>query len=773
MLRRLGSFSVRRARFVLAAAGVFMVVAGVFGGGVIDRMTAGGFDDPDSAFSRARDLLAAEFPGGAPNYVLLVTAKAGDIGAANVATESAGLARRLAAEPGVEDVVSPWTAGASPALRSNDDTQGLIMARITGDEDAVQDRVDDITPRYVSDGSSIRVQAGGSAEMVREVQGQLERDLTQAELFSMPVLLVLLVLVFGSVVAAALPLAVGALAVMGALFALAVLTSMTDFSVFAVNLTTALGLGLAIDYSLFILSRYREELALGLPPAEAVVRSVQTAGRTILISAVTVAAALAVLLIFPLVFLRSFAYAGVAVVAVAAVSSIVVLPAMLALLGHRVNKWALWRSSNAGESAFWRRQATRVMRRPFRYGGGVLVLLVCLGAPFLSVHFGLPDPRVQPPEADSRQVWESIDANFARGEANPVTVVAARIGDPAARADGVTAYAAELSKLDGVARVDTFTGAYRSGVEVAPATPLSARFATADGTWLSVVPSVDPISPAGEALVRSVREVRAPFAVVVGGAPAELVDTKASLGTRLPAALGLMAAVMFVALFLFSGSVLIPVKALVLNLLSLSATFGAMVWVFQEGHLATLLDFTPTGTLDTNMPILMFCLAFGLSMDYEVFLLSRMKETYDATHDNRTAVISGIAHTGRIVSAAALLLAVVFIALATSHITFLKLLGVGAALAVIMDATLVRGVLVPALMRLTGEANWWAPQWAQQLHRRFGLREAALAAGRYHARHRRPRPAGPRLLGAARGGKARHRDVAGAAVAVPSAATRE
>ncbi|HEV2895270.1 MAG TPA: MMPL family transporter, partial [Actinomycetota bacterium] len=564
----------------------------------------------------------------------------------------------------------------------------------------------------------------------------------RAEAIAVPITLLLLVLVFASAVAGALPLAVGGFAIVGTLLVLRVLAEVTDVSIYALNLTTALGLGLAIDYSLFIVSRYREELRAGREPADALVVTMGTAGRTVLFSAATVAVSLLALLVFPLYFLRSFGYAGIAVVALAAIGALVVLPALLAVLGRRVDRFPLplfrRRAAREPGTGFWHRIATAVMRRPVPVALAVVAFLVLLGTPFLGVRFGLPDDRVLPASAEGRQVAEAVRANFATDESSALSVVAPGIGDPMAHLAEIDGYAAALSRLDGVERVDALTGSYAGGARLqgplaagdgAAVPPEGRRFAAADGTWLSVVGSVEPYSAAGEDLVAAVRGLDAPLGAQVTGPSAQLVDTKASLFGNLPAAGAIIAVVTFALLFLMTGSVVIPVKALVLNLLSLTAIYGAMVWVFQDGHLAGVLGFTPTGTIDTSMPVLLFCIAFGLSMDYEVFLLSRIKEEYDRTGDTVASVAAGLERTGRIVTTAAALLAIVFIAFATSQVSFLKLFGIGTALAILVDATLIRALLVPAFMRLAGQANWWAPAPLRRLHARVGLREAPGASG--------------------------------------------
>ena len=726
MLASLGRFVVRRRKLVLVAALVVMFVAGAAGGGVARHLSGGGFEDPAAESSQAKRVLETSFGTRNPNLVLLVTAKDGSVDSATAAAAGAALTRELGAEAGITQAVSYWTLGSPPPLRSKDGSQALVLATIGGDDDEVAEIIEDLSPRFTRpDGAVVSVAVGGFAEVFRQVSTQIEHDLVRAEMISLPIILILLVLVFGSVVAASLPLGIGALAVIGTFLVLRVLASFTQVSIFALNLTTAMGMGLAIDYSLFVVSRYREELRNGLDPGDAIVRTVRTAGRTVIFSSLTVAVSLAAMLVFPLAFLRSFAYAGIAVVALAAVGAVVVLPALLAVLGHRVDKWVVWRRRVKAEgTGFWHRVALAVMRRPVPVAAAVVGVLIFLGAPFLNIAFGLPDDRNLPASASSRQVQDTIRTQFESNEASALSVVAAGIGNPQTKLPELERYAQDLSRAPGAARVDTLAGSYAGGQQVAPPNEASGRFAGQDGTWLAVVPGVEPYSEAGETLVKAVREVPSPFAgVKVAGLSAELVDSKESLFGRMPLALGLIALVTFVALFLMTGGVLVPVKAIAVNLLSLSASFGAMVWIFQEGNLSGVLDFTATGTIATTMPILMFCIAFGLSMDYEVFLLSRIKEEYDASGDNVSSVALGLERTGRIVTAAAALLAVVFLAFATSQVTFIKLFGLGLALAVILDATLIRAVLVPAFMRLAGNANWWAPAPLRRLHDRFGIAE--------------------------------------------------
>ena len=726
MLRKLGRFSVRRRRWVLVATLILIVVAGAVGGGVAQHLSSGGFDDPGAESVAAEEALDEIFNTGNPNLVLLVTSRSGSVDDEEVTRFGAQLTQQLGGEEGVEQAVSYWTLGSPPPLRSENGDQALILARVSGTQDEILEHTENLTPDYRIDNAVASVDVGGQSPVFVEVGETIEGDLARAEAISFPITLLLLILVFGSLVAAGLPLGVGILSVLGTFLILRVLASMTEVSIYALNLTTAMGLGLAIDYSLFIVSRYREEMRRGLAPHDAVVRSVETAGRTVAFSAVTVAVSLAALFVFPLPFLRSFAYAGVAVVTMAAVGSIVVLPAVLAALGKNVDRWSLFKRATVREGeGFWHRLASFVMRKPLPTGIAVIALLLVLGTPFLGVEFGLPDDRVLPPDAVSRTVQDEVRENFASRESDALAVVALGTGPAPEREDDIAGYAAALSEVSNVARVDSLAGSYIGGEQVAPPDEAALRFANADATWLSVIPAVEAVSPAGEQLVGDLRATPAPFDdVSIGGPSAQLVDSKESIFGRMPLAAALIGTITFIVLFLMFGSLLVPLKAVVLNMLSLTATFGAMVWIFQEGHLADFLNFSPTGFLDTSTPILMFCVAFGLSMDYEVFLLSRIKEEHDRSGLNEQSVAVGLEKTGRIVTAAAALLAVVFMAFATSGITFIKMFGIGLALAVIMDATLIRGVLVPAFMRLAGEANWWAPAPLRRFHDRFGISDA-------------------------------------------------
>ncbi len=733
MLNRLARFVASHSRQVLLLALFIVLAAGAYGSSAVSHLSSGGFTDPSSPSTKADALLSQRFHQGDPNLVFLLQSPSGvrSAGARSVGTT---LAVDLARQPDVKGVASYWTV--PPAARagfvSRDGLSGLVTAHVLGSDNVTPKRGAALAARYDGIREGVTVSAGGLTVANDQISKQISHDLSLAESVAIPLTLVALVFVFGSFVAALLPLAVGGVAIIGTLAVLRWLTLFVPVSVYALNLTTALGLGLAIDYSLFIVSRYREELANGKNVPDAVQVAVRSAGRTVLFSSVTVGLCMAAMLVFPFYFLRSFAYAGLAVVAIAALGAVVVLPALLSALGRRVNSWDVrpavrrWlrlpvaraqtggaetgRPETARDGGFWRRLALAVMRRPWAFGLAVVVVLLLLGTPFLSVRFGLPDDRVLPGSASAHQVGNVLRADFDQNSANALTVVLPDLGTTSPAQ--LSAYAAKLSTQNGAAGVASPEGTFVSGRRVEPlSTPVVGR-----STYLTIENNVNPYSSAGQDLVKSVRSVPAPGQALVTGLAARNLDSLNALGGVLPLALGLIALSTLVVLFTFTRSLLIPVKALVLNVLSLSATFGAMVWIFQEGHLSGLLGGVgATGYLNASMPILMFCIAFGLSMDYEVFLLSRIKEEWDRSDRsvaaNTVSVATGLERTGRIVTAAAALISIVFIAIATSQISFIKLFGVGMALAVLMDATLVRGILVPAFMRLAGRANWWTPRW--------------------------------------------------------------
>jgi RND superfamily putative drug exporter len=716
-LGAIGAFVLRRARLVLIVSALAVLAFGALGFQAFGKLKTGGFQDPGAESTTAQKLTDQHF-GGAWDVVLLVHAKAGTVDGAAARAAGTAAARGLRAVPDVSNVTSYWSTR-DPGLRSKDGKYALVLGNTASDHDLSTREV----AKLRADDAQAAVTVGGDSAIDNDITKQVGKSLGVAEGIAVPIILALLMFAFGSVVAAVLPLVIGLVAILGTFAELFVLGSLTDVAIYAINITTALGLALAIDYALLMVSRYREELARGHEPAEAVVRSVQTAGRTIVFSGATVVAALAVLLIFPLYFLRSFAYAGIGVVLISMVAAVVVLPALLAVLGARVNSgrlpWARKREPSTA-APFWGRLAGQVMRRPGLIAIPVLAVLVLIAVPLGHVTFGSPDDRVLQTSAQSRAVGDVLRSDFAGDSSTALNVVA---DGPLDRAP-LSAYATRLSELPGVARVETGAATFVRGAPVPDSgNPALAR---PNVQRLFVVSTADPRSGAAKDLVRTVRGLPRPAGVpvYVGGQTAELLDTTHAIGSRLPIAALLIVLTTFVVLFLFTGSVLQPIRSLLLNAITLAATAGLMVWIFQDGHLSGTLHFIAL-PLDTSMLVLLFCIAFGLSMDYEVIVLSRITELHEGGHDNRSSVTEGLTRSGRIVTTAAVLIAVQFFAIGTASVSFLQLFGIGAGFAVLVDATLVRAVLVPACQRLLGRAAWYAPTPLRRLYARVGLAEAS------------------------------------------------
>ena len=728
-----------------------MLAAGIFGVPVAKSLSSSGFGDPTSESARAKQLLTDKFHQG--DMQMLITVTAPD-SATGTAARAVGLdiVDQLKRSLNVAEVTSAWTTPPAAAKRliSNDGKAGLVVAGITGGESAAQAAAqtlsDEITRDHPVGTTGIVVRSGGDAMVNAQINSQLQRDLLLMESIAVPLSFLVLVWVFGGLLAAALPIAVGLMAILGSMAVLRFITFSTDVSNLAPNLSTALGLALAIDYTLLIISRYRDELADGADPNTALIATMTTAGRTVLVSATTVALSMAAMILFPMHVLKSFAYAGVATVAFAALAAVVVTPAAIVLLGDRLNALDVRRLARRllhrpdpvrgpVEGRFWYRSTTSVMRRAVPLGLAVVALLLVLGAPFFGVKWGFPDDRVLPTSASAHQVGDQLRTDFADNSATSVTAV---IPD----ADGLTpadlaGYADELSRVPDVSAVS------------APTVAQGSAFLTIDST-------APLFSDTSQTQLDRLHAVPGP-----AGHPVELTgiaqtnrDSVHAITSRLPAVLGLIAVITFGLLFLLTGSVVLPVKALVLNMLSLTAAFGALVWIFQDGHLGAL-GTTPTGTLPANTPVLLFCIAFGLSMDYEVFLVSRIREYWLASGaagpatlgpgaagpatlspgaetpsgpvrtsaDSDKSVALGVARTGRVITAAALVMSISFAALFGAHVQFMRMLGLGLTLAVLVDATLVRMVLLPAFMHVLGSWNWWAPKPLVWLHDRIGLRE--------------------------------------------------
>ncbi|MEQ4716395.1 MMPL family transporter [Nonomuraea sp. B19D2] len=696
-LRRLGFLLVRRRRIVLALSAVVLIVAAALAAGAVPRLSLARFEAPGSESDRAQAELVERFGTGSPDMIFLVTVRSGTVDDPAAEAEGRELTARVAGQEGVAESASYWTRGKPATLRSEDGKHALIMVRIPGDAGQVRAQVlPRLVPEITKGTGLLQVRAGGGEEVFREAVPLARQDFVRAELVIFPLAFVLLWLYQRRAMAALVPILAGVLAMVIGLALLRGVLIFAEISTFALNLTLAMGLGLGIDYCLFVIQRFREETRRGADRAGAIAGAVEHAGRTVLFSGLTVATSLAVLFALPFDFLRSFAYAGIAVVVGGLFAAVIVLPAVLASIGGTMLPR---RIRPERESGFWHALATRVMRRPLVFGGLATAVLLLLASPFLGLRFGVADDRILPLEASSRQTQEVIRQAFPAEETDAIQIISKD-----RTAGDISQYAVTLSRLSGVAQVDSAAGSFADGRRTGDGDP---RRFQGQGAWLSVVPSGEALAGDPVRLVAAVRAVEPPFAVLIGGYPAELADYRASVVDRLPLVLALMLGVTFLVLFAMTRSMVIPIKASLLNALSLGVMFGAIVWVFQDGNLSGLLGFTPTGTLDPSIPILMLCVAYGLSMDYEVFLLSRIKEEYDRTGDTEQAVATGLQRGAPLITAAGGILALTFAAYATAQVTFVQMLGVGMAVAVLVDATVIRAVLVPSLMRLAGPLNWW------------------------------------------------------------------
>jgi trehalose monomycolate/heme transporter len=717
MFESWGRVIYRRRRLVLVIALIGVALGAVWGTGVFGKLqSSGGFTPADSQSQQSANLATAAFGRDAGDVAVLYSSPTLSV---RSPAFRAAVTHTLAALPHskVASYAAYWSTG-SPQFVSSSGRETYAVLELQGSDDGARQKSYDAIKNQL-DARGLRTQVGGAVPTYEAISKQVTSDIGRAEGFSMPVLLIVMLVIFGSLAAASLPLAIGGIAILGSFTALRLLTLATTVSIYSINITTILGLGLGIDYGLFLVSRFREELHRQGSVEDAVARTVATAGRTVAVSGITVATALAGLMLFPETFLRSMGYGGVATVLVDMLAALTVMPALLAVLGPRVNalriRRAVQRPPAAEHAGGWYRLASSVMRRPLVYAIPIVVVLLALGSPFLRVTWGGTDATVLPAGAPSRVVTEALNRDFPGNPTAPIESVV-QFGGPvagsSARLSELTGYVSRLGHVPGV------SGAQLTGVR-------------GDVARVDMRYGPGPYSPQARAIVAQVRDVAPPAGAraYVGGQSAQLVDELSSLGQTLPWMGLVVALATFVLLFLAFGSVVLPVKAIVMNVLSLSAMYGVVVWIFQEGHLSGLLQFTPNGTIDPTMPILMFAIMFGLSMDYEVFLLSRIRERYDITGDTTEAVASGLQRTGGLITSLALLLVIVVGAFSASGITFIKLLGVGMIVALIVDATIVRVLLVPAVMRLLGGANWWAPQPLRRLYGRYGIREAEAAPG--------------------------------------------
>jgi putative drug exporter of the RND superfamily len=746
-LNRVAGLCCTHPRRIIAVAILVLIVAAPLAGQAISRLQSGGYDDPGSQWATATAFLNSHFPDANHNALVVVQARQGTVDSPGVASAAASYDAALRAQRGVLAVAGYWP-GRRTALRSRNQRSGLIMLTLQGSENSQGKILQNLAKVPVP--PSVRVSFGGPAQLLVDLDKTSAADVKKAEALAFPLTFVLLLLVFGGVIASVMPMVIGLVAIIGTLAALSLISLVTPMSIFALNLTTALGLGLAVDYSLLVVSRFRQEVAQGSDTVTAIGTTLRTTGRTILISGGAVSGSLLVLLIFPEFFLHSFAFAGFAVVALSTLGALFVLPSVLFLLGPaRLEKFPVipkrWRRERATPAAratpagpgrpsrpaasrpalsrpalsrpalsrpvlSWRRIAEWSLRHPLLTGTPVVALCLVLAIPVLHIQFTVPDQRALPASSAGRTTVGFIQQNFG---ADPATQIPVVLPDGTAAAAGGTALVRQISGLRYVTRVDSNWGSYAGGRKVAAGPAPIGGYVKNDATWFTASISVDPLSASAESVVRDIRAIGAADAagpVLVGGQTAEQVDIKSSIASRLPLAIALIAVIMFVLVFLLTRSLLLPVKAIVLNVLNLAAVFGVVVFVFQEGHFSGLLGFTPSG-IAAVVPLTMFCVIFGLTMDYEVFVLARIREEYLKSGQLRPAIVEGIARTGRIVTLAALVLSATFFSLMVSGVSFNKMFGLATGLAVLLDAFAIRGLLVPSVMRLAGPANFYAPAW--------------------------------------------------------------
>jgi len=719
MLDGLARFVYRRRGFVAVGAVIFFVVAGGIGGSVANHLDPYGADDPATESVEADDLLQAH--GYRPTSLIVLIQNA-PVDESQTKQRVEAIERDLRDRPQVAQATSYYDTRSSDFVSHDGDSTYIAVALQPTADKARQDAASSIADEL---NGKPGVTVGGEALAQEQVNKQVESDLRRAEMLAFPLLFLLSLLFFRSLVASLLPLLVGGLAIVGTFLILRIASEVGSISIFALNLTTGLGLGLAIDYSLFIVSRYREELARrGVDRVEvggrterweALRATMRTAGRTVLFSSLTVAAALASLIVFPQRFLYSMGVGGSLVALFAAGVALVILPAVLSILGPRVNALAprflqrrAERDATQTQQGFWYRLSRFVMRRPIPIATLSAAVLIALGIPFLSIKFTSVDAQVLPDSASARQVDDVMRSEFPPFRDSPIQL-AIRGGDPKA----VDQVVADVKRDPGIAAVEP------------------PRRLSGDVTEVDAISKSSSIAEQSKSTVNRIRDLPEPpgGSVLVTGGSAHFVDFQSSLKSHGPIALAIIVVTTLIILFLMTGSVVLPIKSLVMNVLNLTAVFGILVLIFQDGNLEGVLDYTSQGAIEQTMPILLFAVAFGLSTDYAVFLLSRIKEARDNGASDSESVALGLERTGRIVTAAALLFSIAIGAFATSQIIFIKQNGIGTALAVLIDASIIRALLVPSLMELLGKWNWWAPPPLRRLHDRFGVSEGGAALG--------------------------------------------
>ena len=696
MFEKLGHFIVRRRKAVLVLFLLGTIAAGAVGSQAFGRLDSGGYSDPGSESTAAAEYIIKKFKVQEPIVTLVVDSTTG-VDDLEVRAKGLALEKEIATVKGVTKTYSYWSTGGAPSMKSTDGKAAFILvyADLKADDwDGFSSIGATIQNRFDGEYKGLDVYAGGAAVITQAINHRIEKDLLLAESIAIPLTFLLLIFVFGAMVASAMPIFVGVTAILGSFFIIFLLSHFTSVSVFALNLITGLGLGLGIDYALLMVNRFREELHHGKTVEESVVTMVATAGKTVFYSGLTVFVTMASLLFFPLNFLKSFGYAGIAVISLAVVGAVIALPALLAILGDKVDKGVVRRGAiTPKEDGRWAHTARTVMRRPIPVVIAAVSVLAIMAAPILNISFAQVDSRVLP--ASDRAALSSavIETRFDGLVGSPIEVV---VPDGVGREDEITGFLNKVKSVDGIVRVGALE-TYGQDIRV------------------QVISSIASRSVASERVIHEIRALDRPTGTLIGGSAADFTDSQDGIASKLPFALGWIALTVLILIFIFTGSIILPIKAIILNALSLSATLGAITWIFIDGHLKWLVgDFTVTGTLDTGSVILVAVVVFGLSMDYELFLLSRIREEHLSGKSNIESVAVGLQRSARIITAAALLLAGVFATFIISGVTSIKMLGFGVALAVLLDATIVRALLVPALMRLFGERNWWAPKSMQR-----------------------------------------------------------
>ena len=696
MFENLGRAIVRRRKSAVALFIISVLVSGVIGSLVFSRLDSGGYSNPASESYKVYEYLKNDLKIEDPAIVIVVDAEVVDVNDPTVVQKAAALEAKIAQEPGVERTLSYWSSGGVDSLKSSDGKAAYIL--VYGDGDAFTPESQKLGKFFQEnyDGSyqGLTLYAGGVGVVSHAITKKISDDLKIAEAVSIPLTFILLAFVFGALVASAMPLIVGVAAILGAFFILYLFTLFTDVSIYALNLTTGLGLGLGIDYALLMVNRFREELRRGKSVEDSVITTVATAGKTVFYSGLTVLVTLFSLTFFPLPFLKSFGYAGVSVVTIAVIGAIVGLPAILAVIGKKIDKGVILKSSiTPKDDGRWAKTARFVMKRPTAVVLLSLIFLGILTAPIANIKFSQGDARMLP-ATNKAAIATALQADrFAGRTGEPIEII---IKDGATKSEEIASYISRLQVEPGV-------------VAVVPPEIYG------DDVRIIAYHSMLPRTPEAQELIHSIRDLSSVDQTLVGGVAADYTDSQDAISQTLPWAFGWIALSVLILIFVFTGSIILPIKAVVLNILSLAATMGVLTWVFVDGNLQWLVgSFTETGTLDTSIVILIAVVVFGLSMDYELFLLSRIREEHLAGKSNVDSVALGLQRSGRIITAAAAILAFVFAAFITSGVTSIKTMGFGVAFAIILDATIVRGLLVPALMRLMGERNWWAPKWMQR-----------------------------------------------------------